>query len=87
MKEKISRKEAEQKIKEFFEQMRFDSEGAKKIKKLAMKFNLKLGLYRKRFCKKCFSDLKNAKIRVDKDYKNIKCIECRFVNRYKIKTF
>ena len=84
MKEKISRKEAEQKIIEFFEREMFGAEEARKIKKLAMQFNIKLGKYRRRFCRKCFSDLRNARVRINKNYMNIKCLNCSFTSRWKI---
>ena len=41
MKKKLTKKEAEEKINEFFKNDNFDSEEMKKIKKLAMKFNIK----------------------------------------------
>ena len=85
MKNKISKKEGVEKIKSFFGRKQFDSEEIKKIKKLAMSRNVQLGDYRKRFCKKCFSDLKNGKVRVSKFYKSIECSKCKFKNRWKIK--
>ncbi len=53
MKTSLSRKEAQEKIDEFFLKEKFTAEEAKKAKRLAMKFNIKLGKYRKEFCKKC----------------------------------
>ena len=61
MRDKYSKKEIEKKIREFFQKESFAADEAKKIKKLAMKFNLKLGKNRRRFCKKCYSDLKKWK--------------------------
>ena len=85
MKNKISRKEANEKIKSFFGRKHFNSEEIKKIKRLAMSRNIQLKEYRKRFCKKCFSDLKNGKVRITKFYKSVECSECNFKNRWKIK--
>jgi len=85
MKPKISRKEILKKITSFFENGELDSKDIKKIKKLAMSKNIQLGEYRKRFCKNCFSDLKNGKVRVSKFYKSIECSKCKFKNRWKIK--
>lgn len=84
MKIKLSKKEAEQKLGDFFEASKLDSKDVKKIKKLAMKHNIKLGNYRKRFCKKCFSDLRNGKIRTSKLYKTIECANCKEKNKFRI---
>ena len=86
MKNKISRRECNEKIKSFFSEKRLDPEEIKKMKRLAMSRNIKLGDYRKRFCKKCFSNLKNGKVRITKFYKSVECSECKFKNRWKIKT-
>ena len=85
MKEKISKKDANRKIEEFFEKEIFDANEIIKIKKLAMKFNIKLGNYRKRFCKKCFSDLKSDGVKIKKGVKTVKCKSCGFISRWKIK--
>ena len=85
MKNEISRKEAFEKIKEFFEKKNFSSKEVKKIKKLAMSKNIQLLKYRKRFCKGCLSDLKNGKIRITRFYRSIECNGCKFKNRWKIK--
>ena len=83
MKTKLSRKEAKEKIEEFFGRENFAPEEALKIKKLAMKFNIKLKEKRKKFCKKCFSKIR-GKIRVTKNYKNVVCGKCEFRNRFKV---
>ena len=83
MKKRISKTEAKNKIDEFFEKDRFQPEEVKKIKRLGMKFKIRLGDYRRRFCKKCFSDLKEGKIRIDKNYKIIEC-KCGYKNKIKI---
>ena len=87
MKNKLSKQESQKKIDEFFKQDKeLDSKYMKKMKKLAMRYNLKLGNYRKRFCKKCYSDLKHnyGKIRVTKTHKILECKKCGFMNKWKI---
>lgn len=79
------RKKAEEKIKNFFEKGSLNPEGVKKIKKLAMKHRIRLGNYRKRFCKKCYSDLKNSVRRIKNNTLKMICADCRYVNRYKLK--
>ena len=83
MKTKLSKSQAEQKIKEFFEKNKFISEEMKKIKRLAMKLNIKLGDYKRKFCKKCLSQLK-GKTRIKKVSKTIECEKCGFKNRFKM---
>lgn len=81
---KMSKKEAEQEIKDFFKHIKGKTpKDIKKIKRLAMKHNIKLGSLRRKFCKKCFSaELKIRKIK--KDMKTTECRNCGKVNRWKI---
>jgi len=83
MKTNLNKKEAQKKIDEFFKKDDFTAEEVKKIKRLAMKFNIKLGLYKRTFCKKCMSKLK-GQLRMNKMYKTIKCRNCRYKNRFRI---
>mgnify|MGYP001610670630 CR=1 FL=1 len=83
MKTKLSKTEAKKKIDEFFRKEKFNSDEVRKIKRIAMKHNIKLGSYRKSFCKKCLSQLK-GKIRINKGYKTVKCEVCGYSNRIKI---
>lgn len=83
MKVNISKSDAKKKIEEFFEKEKFSAAEVKKIKRLAMKFNIKLGSYRRKFCKKCLSKLE-GKIRINKNYKNVECRNCGFLNRFRI---
>ena len=83
MKSNLSKQEAQEKIDEFFKRASFTDEEMKKIKRLAMKFNIKLGDYRKKFCKKCLSQLK-GKIRISKTHKTIICKICYYKNKYRI---
>jgi len=86
MKKKLTRKVAEQKIHEFFSKKDLDAEHVKKIKRLAMSYNIKLGLHRKRFCRKCLNDLKRGKVRISKTHKTVECINCGEKNKWKITT-
>lgn len=81
----LSRNDAHQKIEEYFSNKDLDAEKTRKIKRLAMKHRISLKSYRKRFCKKCYSDLKYGKVRVSKDYKYVECPNCMKRNAWKIK--
>ena len=81
---KLSKSGAKEKIDEFFERERFKPEEAKKIKRLGMKFKIKLGDKKKRFCKKCFSDLRDGKVRIDKGYKIVEC-KCGYKNNWRLR--
>ncbi len=85
--EKLSKKEVEEKIKEFFKNIKNkNSNEIKKIKKLAMSKNIKLGKLKQKFCKKCYSlfDSKNSEIRIKKGFKVVKCKMCGKLSRYKL---
>ena len=84
MKKRLSKTEAKEKIDSFFKKSDFTTEEVKKIKRLAMKFNIKLKDYRKKFCKKCLSKLK-GKTRIFKNYKTVECSMCSYKNRWRIK--
>ena len=83
MKSKLSKSQAEEKISQFFQKESFTKEEMKKIKRLAMKFKIKLGNYRRNFCKKCLSKLK-GKTRVSKIHKTIICKDCGYKNRFRL---
>lgn len=84
MKTKLSKQQAQQKIEEFFQKHSLTSEEVKKIKRLAMKFNIKLFPYKKYFCKSCLHSLK-GKIRISRTHKTIECQNCRYKNKFKLK--
>ena len=85
-KKRISSKEAREKIQNFFSNLENKiPKEIKKIKRIAMKHNIKLGEKRKKFCKKCLSIYKNPKIRIKKGIKNIECENCGYVSRWRIK--
>lgn len=84
---KMTKTETEKEIKNFFYR-KLSPEEIKKIKRLAMAHQIKLGSLRKKFCKKCFSlfNSKNSEIRIKNRMKSIKCRNCGYVNRWKIKS-
>ncbi len=84
MKSKSTKEGAEKEIKNFFKTMNNKNvKDIKKIKRLAMKHNIKLGNFRKKFCKKCYNPLK-GKTRINKGFKTIECSECGYKNRWKM---
>ena len=86
MKKKISKTEAEKQIKEFFEHIQKRSpKEIKKIKRLAMTHNVKLGEKRKLFCKKCYEPYKDFSIRIKNDLIRITCENCGNKNKWKIR--
>ncbi|MEK6846916.1 MAG: hypothetical protein AABY16_02005 [Nanoarchaeota archaeon] len=79
---KLSKKEAQETVQEFFENERLDPAAVKKIKNLAMAHRIKLKEYRKRFCNKCYADLMLGRVRVSKTHKQVICGVCGAVNRW-----
>jgi len=84
MKTALNKTEAKKRIDEFFSKPNFKPEQLKKIKRIAMKFNIKLGSYRKLFCKKCLNPLA-GKLSLTKTHKTIECKYCGFRNKIRIK--
>jgi len=90
MKNKLSKTEINKEIENIFSSNPSQKQ-IKKAKKLAMSKNIKLKELRKKFCKKCnsFFNSKNSEIRIKKKnkipIKIIKCKNCSYVSRYKIK--
>ncbi|MCK5624603.1 hypothetical protein KAI04_02060 [Candidatus Pacearchaeota archaeon] len=86
MKKVISKKEAKEQIKKFFEDLKNKSpKDIKKIKKLAMSYKIPLKENRKLFCKCCLNPHKDPSIRVKKGLIKINCGECDYTSRWKIK--
>ncbi len=82
---KLSKTEAQKEIEEFFKDIENKTpKEIKKIKRLAMRHNIKLGDKRKLFCKKCFMPYKNSSIRIKNDMISITCENCGYVGRWKI---
>ncbi|MFH1325781.1 MAG: hypothetical protein ABIH49_03390 [archaeon] len=83
---KISKTEAENVIDEFFSHLKNKTaKDVKKIKKLAMSKNIKLGDKRKLFCRKCFSPHGNSSINIKNDFVTIICTKCKHKGRWKLK--
>lgn len=83
---KLSKTEAEKQINEFFLNIKNKTpKQIKKIKRLAMSHNVKLGEHRKMFCKKCFHPYKEPSIRIKNDKISIICDNCNYASRWKIK--
>lgn len=82
----LSKKETEELIKKTFDENP-SKEKLKNLKRLAMSKNIKIGGMRKKFCKKCYSlfTTNNSEIRIKKPYKRIKCKNCGYIMRYKLK--
>jgi RNase P subunit RPR2 len=79
---KVSKTETEKQIKEFFSNIKDKTpKDIKKIKKLAMNHNIKLGELKKRFCKKCYSVYRKPKIRIKNNVKSVSCENCGYVSR------
>ena len=86
MKNKLSKTEAKEQIQEFFNHVKEKTpEEIKKLKKLAMSYNIKLGDKRKLFCKKCLMPYKHPSIKIKNDFTTITCENCEYKNRWKFK--
>jgi RNase P subunit RPR2 len=83
MKKELSRKETIEKIGEFFKNQH-SKEEVRKIKRLSMRHQIKLGDLRKKFCKKCFS-LSLKVLGIKNKTKRVKCLDCGNEMRWKIK--
>lgn len=82
---KLSKTEAKQQINKFFKDIQNKTpKEVKKMKKLAMRYNIHLKELRKRFCKKCFMLYKNPKIRIKNKIKNIACENCGYISRWRL---
>lgn len=81
----LTKKEIEAEIKNIFSKNPSQKE-IKKAKNLAMSKNIKLGDFRKKFCKKCLTYFNqgNYQIRIKKGFKILKCKNCSHINRYKL---
>ena len=85
MKKNFSKTEAKEKIDSFFKDINEKTPSEiKKIKKLAMQYNIPLKEKRKLFCKKCCSVYKSPQIRIKNKIKIVKCNSCGEFNRTKL---
>ena len=79
---KLTKKEAQAAVEKFFENERLDPAAVKKMKTLAMAHRIRLGSLRKRFCKKCYVDLRLGRVRISKKHKQVVCGVCGTVQRW-----
>jgi RNase P subunit RPR2 len=85
MKKTVSKKEVEKQIEEFFHHItEKKSIEIRKIKKLAMSYNIKLGNKKKTFCKKCFHPYVEPSVRINNDMVNITCEKCEHISKWKL---
>jgi RNase P subunit RPR2 len=86
MKLKISKIELVQEVKKFFSEIKNKSpKEVKKIKKVVMKQNIPLKGNRRLFCKYCLNPFSgNEKIRIKNKIKNVECLNCKKISRWKI---
>ncbi len=83
---KLSKSEAKAQIQEFFSKIEGKTpKEIKKMKKLAMRYNIHLKELRKKFCKKCFVPYKNPKIRIKDTIKSVTCENCGYIERWRIR--
>jgi RNase P subunit RPR2 len=87
MKKVISKEKAKKEIEEFFSNIKEKTpKEIKKIKRLAMSYNIPLKEKRKLFCKKCLTPYSgNEKIRIKKGIKSIVCGNCGYQSRWRMK--
>ena len=86
MKSKISKKEAEKKIQDFFKEITSkDPKEIKKIRKLAMNKKIPLKELRKTFCKHCHNPHVEPSIRIRNDKIRMTCENCDKKSRWKVK--
>ena len=88
MKTDLSKTESQKKIRDFFLELKDKTpKEIKKIKRLAMHYHISLNKYKKLYCKKCFSvfNSRNTEIRIRKGFKVVKCKNCEFISKYKMK--
>lgn len=80
--EKMNKKQAEEKINLFFRE-KHSKEDVRKIKKISMRYRIKLKDFRKKFCNRCFSmNLKFRKVKGNR--KTVECSDCGNLMRWKI---
>ncbi|MCX6748248.1 MAG: hypothetical protein NT076_01465 [Candidatus Pacearchaeota archaeon] len=82
---KLNKNQAQEKIEEFFSNLENKTpEQVRKIKKLAMTYNIKLKNKRKLFCQECyFTKLKTLGIK--NKVKRVRCLNCSRIYRWKAK--
>jgi len=79
----ISKTKAQKHIDSFFQRSLWSPEELKKLKRLAMKYRIRLGTYRKSFCKVCLIPLK-GRVHITKNNKLVVCKSCGFTSKFSI---
>ena len=83
---KTSKTNAKKEIQDFFRNIKNKKpEQVKKIKRLAMRHKISLKDSRKKFCKKCMAPYKNSEVRIKSNIKSIKCKNCEYTSRWRLK--
>jgi len=87
VKTKISRKEVQEEVEEFFNNIKSKTpKEIKKIKRLARGKNVALKSKRKLFCGKCLNPYSGKeKVRIKDKKKVVECFGCGGVSRWKLK--
>ena len=86
MKTKLSKKEIEQKAEKFFKEIKSKTpKEIRKMKRLAMSKNIKLGNKKDLFCKKCLHPHISPKTRIKNKVRTIQCEKCDYISRKKLK--
>jgi RNase P subunit RPR2 len=84
MKIKLSRKQVEEKIENFFPKIAGKTpEEIRKMKRLAMHHKIKLKEKKKLFCKYCYSNKLKVKS-IKKGVKSVECEDCKKVRRWRV---
>ena len=85
MKKILSKNQVREQIEEFFSKIQDKSSAEiKKIKRLAMAHNIKLGEKKRTFCKKCYNSYKTPSIRIKNNLIKIVCENCGCTSRWKV---
>lgn len=86
MKDKLSKKDIEEQIRKIFSK-NSKPEEIKKLKRLVMSKNIKLGKLKRKFCKKCYSlfNSGNSEIRIKNGFKRVKCKKCGNICRWRMR--
>lgn len=79
----MGKEETKEKIEKFFKG-RHESEEVRKIRKLAMANQIKLGEKRKLFCKRCNS-MELKVLGVKRGIKRVMCRKCDSISRWKVR--
>jgi len=85
MKKKLSKTETKKQIEEVFNHIKEKTQkDVEKIKKLAMKHNIKLGIKKRLYCTKCLHPYIEPEIRIKSGFVNMKCEFCNHTARWKL---